>query len=50
MTYIVSFIYNKRFNFYNVEEAQDGQIQDELKNLENDNNLASPNIQVEDID
>jgi len=26
MTYIVRFIYNRRFNFYNVEEAEDGLI------------------------
>ena len=26
MTYIVRFIYNRRFNFYNVEDPKDGKM------------------------
>lgn len=48
MTYIVRFIYNRRFNFYNVEEAEDGLI--DIEDGEQEQNKQSPNIKIEDIE
>ena len=51
MTYIVRFIYNRRFNFYNVEDPQDGKMdQLDYQEQENQNYKNSPILQFEDLD